>query len=155
MIGIQDRFTRGFLSGLIAWFPALIINWGSHYLNLSKLRWSDFMGIMIYGHQPENILENLFALGGVAFFISLLGTGFAYLSKVVTSGTYIFKGWVYGVTLWFMFYVITVLFKVPGLVEIPLSTAFLNFAAASVWGLGLAITLRWLDNKQKLGGLDN
>lgn len=146
---MKDRFVRGFIAGIIAWAPTFVLNWGAYYFHLATLRWSDFTGILLYGHKPGNFLENLFALAGVIFFLAILGVGFAYLVTAISSSHCVFKGLVYGVTLWFAFYVVTLLFKVPYLTKIPFKTAFFNSLGASIWGISLGLAFIWIDNRTK------
>ena len=143
---MKDRFVKGFISGIIAWVPTFIFNYGAFYLKLSTLRWSDFAGIMLYGKKPHGLPENLFALLGVIFFLGLLGVVYAYLIPKLLSEYYVFKSWVYGVTLWFVFYSVTLLFKVNYLKLIPLKTAICNFIGASIWGITLGLAFFFLNN---------
>lgn len=141
---------RGFISGTIAWPLPFIINHGAYYFNFSTLRWGDFAGILIYGTRPVDLLENLFAIAGVFFFLGFLGIVFSYLIPQISSQYYLFKSWFYGIALWFLFFATTVLFKLPHLEIIPLRTAFVNFISASLWGITLGLSLKWFDSRTKL-----
>lgn len=143
---VEDRFTRGLLAGLIAGVPTFIFNHGLFYLKMTNLRWSDFMSLFIYGRKPVNLAEDVFAVFLVYMLLSFLGIVFAYL-LLITNTIHILKGCVYGISIWFISYTITFLFKVPELEYIPLETAFFNFIGAGIWGVTLALTLKWLDSK--------
>jgi len=147
---VEDRFSRGFVSGIIAGVPTLIFNNVAYYLNLSTLRWLDFGGILILGKKPGNLLETLFSAVGVYFFVGVLGIIFCFLTPRISSKNYLLKTWVYGTSLWFIFYAMLHLFQVPQLIHIPLKTALLDSIGASIWGLSLGLILRWFDNRVKV-----
>jgi len=147
---IRDRFTRGFVAGTIAGIPTVAINFGAYYLNLTILLWTDFMGLFTYGRKPAAALELIFSLLALFFFLGLLGAIMAYLLALLSSGNYLFKGWIFGVSIWFAAFALAHLFGVRELQLIPPLTAATNFIAASVWGLLLALTLAWADNRLKL-----
>lgn len=149
---MDDRFTRGLAAGFIGWMPTVIFNLISFHLNFSKLRFLDFAAVFIYGHKPHGTLETMFASLAVMAFMSVLGIFFAFLIKDIGSAHLWLKGWIYGNTIWFSIYAITLLFKVTEIETISLPSAFSNFLASSIWGVTMAYALIWLDKKVKQGG---
>jgi uncharacterized membrane protein YagU involved in acid resistance len=147
---MKDRFTRGFVAGIIAGIPTLVFNMGAFYLKFATLHWADFMGIFTYGRKPIAFAETLFAIIAVYIFLSFLGIIFAYFILRMSSQNYILKGWVFGLSIWFISYAITILFNVPELAFIPLKTVLSNFIGASIWGISLALALKWLDDRIKV-----
>jgi len=143
---ITDRFTRGFIAGLIASIPVTIVNLVSHYL-FQTISYAHFAAIMIFGHTFESTLELLFAIGCVIFFEAGLGGIFAYLITGLTSKNLLFKGWIFGLAVWFISYVITLLFKVPGLAVLPLKSSCSNLISSSIYGLVLAYILMKLNRR--------
>lgn len=144
-MGLRDRFYRGFICGVIAGMPSFLYNTAAYFLNFATLRWLDFSAILIYGERAKNLFETLFAVASVFFFLGILGIVFCYLLPTISSSHYLFKSWAYGVTLWFMFFGMTTLFKIPTLYFVPLKTAFSNFIASSIWGISLGMALKWFD----------
>lgn len=145
---MNDRFTRGFLAGLMAAVPAQLWNVTAVYLlKVAKIRWSDFALVFILGRKKANIFDEIVGSLGALFFASLMGSLFAYVFLKTTRKNYLFKGWVYGVSIWFIVFALTFVFKVPELSSIDLPTAIANFVGASIWGLLLGYTLKWLDRK--------
>ncbi len=150
VIPIKDRFTRGFLAGAISGVPTFILTVIAYQLKWTSIRWAHFASILIYGHKDRNLLEDIFATLITLFFTGLMGALFAYIIPQIKSSNYPFKGWVYGVTIWFVSYAVTLLFKVPEVATILLKSAFFNFLEASLWGLTLGYTLKWFDDRLKL-----
>lgn len=143
---LNDRFTRGFVAGLIAGVVLFPINMLSKIL-FNTLSYADFASILIYGHKSKNLLELVFAIGGVFFFEGILGGIFAHLITGITGRNLLFKGWVFSCLVWLGSYAVTLLFKVPGLLDIPFKTALSNFIGATIWGLFLTYALVKLDTR--------
>ena len=139
---MRDRLTNGFFAGIVGGVVMTLINFISHYgLNFAEKRYLDFAAIFIFGHEPTNLTQVIFAQIGHLFFTGLLGIIFAYLIPVVTSKNIFFKGWLYGVAMWFAIYAITVLFEVPVVKEISQTTAISNAIGASLYGITIAVVL--------------
>lgn len=77
-------------------------------------------------------------------FAGTLGVIFAYLISVLSDKYLLFKGLHFGIGVWFASYAVTLLFKVPELMDISLKSAVTNFLASFVYGLVIAVVLRWL-----------
>ena len=74
---MKNRFSNGFISGLVGGIVPLSINFGSRALNLNTLVWVDYMGIFLLNRRPEGILEVAFLIGVQFVFLGLLGAIFA------------------------------------------------------------------------------
>ena len=147
---LKDRLTRGLLAGFIAGIITKVYDLLTFYFGISTLRWFDFAGVMIYGKKPVTLEEQVFATLGVWSFHALLGIIFIFLiQRLISSGNLLLKGWFYGVMVWFLIYAISHLYKVSALASIPLMTSLSNFIGASIWGLLMALAVKWLDNKSK------
>lgn len=131
----------------MAWFPTFVVNFALKSLGVSRLMYKDFMGVVIYGRLPIGTGENLFAYFAIIGFLGFLGSVFAYVILGIGIKNYLLKGMIFGLSLWFSFYSITMLYKVPQLRLIPLGTAIGNFIGASTYGLCMAFAFRWLDKK--------
>lgn len=148
---LRDWFVKGILAGFIAGVITKAYDLMAYYLHFSTLRWFDVAGTLIFGRKPLNLWEAVFATLSTWFFHALLGLMFVYLiQKTVLSRHNLFlKGWFYGVTWWFLIYVIIMLFKVPEISFVPLKTSLSNFISASIFGLLLAGTLQWLNHRSQ------
>ena len=146
---MKDRFTRGFLSGVIAAIPALAFAIIALSLKWTTLRWANFAAILIYGRKSISLGEEVFSTFAVFFFCGLLGVIFVFIIPNISSTNYLLKSWVFGVAIWFFAFVVTLLYKVPGLLIIPNKTAVSNFIEATIWGLSLGYCLKWFDSRVK------
>jgi len=146
---LRDRFTRGFLAGIIAAVPSLLFALIAFWLNWTTLRWATFAAILIYGRRSLNLAEEVFSTLAVFMLCGIFGIIFVFLIPKLTSVNLLLKSWVFGVTIWFLAFVATLLFKVPGLLIIPFKTVVINLIQATIWGLLLGYCLSWLENRLK------
>lgn len=145
---VTDRLTRGFMAGVVGGVFMSILSYISIKLKFANLHHADWPAIILFGHQPTNAVEAVFALLIQLIFVGFLGVIFTYLvTALFTSTNYLFKGWLFGVISWFIIYVITFLAKIPELAPLDTGTAITDFIAGSVYGLVLAETIRWLENR--------
>lgn len=143
---MKDRFTKGYLAGVIAGVPSLAFGLTAESLQWTNIRWAHFASILIYGRIHLNLPENIFATFAVFFFCGLMGTLFAFIMARISCRNYFFKSWVFSVTIWFFAFATTFLFQLPQLHFIPLHSAISNFGEATIWGLSLGYCLKRLDN---------
>ena len=141
---MTDRFTRGFVAGISSSIVPLSFNNLVFFLNLSTTRWGDFMGTFLFGSRPDRLGEYMLSLVALIMFLGILGGIFSLITPVISSQNFWFKGFVYGIIIWFLSFATTVLFRVPGLTERPLLTVLMNFIGAAIWGFLFAFILRWL-----------
>lgn len=146
---LKDRFTRGFLSGVIAGIPVLTFSLIASLFGWTTLRWSNFAAILIYGQRSATLNEEIFSALGVFFFCGILGIICAFIIPKISSSNFLLKSWIFSITVWFFVFVITLFYKVPGLLIIPYQTAVSNFIEATIWGLTLGYCLKWFDNRLK------
>lgn len=145
MLALKDRFTRGFIAGAGAGILTSVLNSLLYYLNFAKLRFLDFAAVMIFGHRPNNMGESLFAFIGQIGFYGLLGIVFLFIIPRISSSNLLLKSSIFGVTVWFSVYAVVVLYKIPELEVVSLSTALSNFIVASIWGVLLGYMVGRLD----------
>lgn len=145
---MRDRFTRGFVAGVIAAVPALLWNIISVYLlKISNLRWADFAALFILGKLQTTISEEIFCDLAALFFAGLMGVLFAYILITISSRNILLKGWIFGVSIWFFVFALTHLFRTPELALIGLGTVFSNLFGATIWGLVVGYSFGWLDGR--------
>lgn len=139
---MKDRVYYGFLAGLLASVFKFIYGWTIDLvllpLGYDITRWHDFAGALLYGFKPILWYEVAFAEASVITFEGFMGICFAYLIKQTTSSHYVFKGWLFGVSIWFLSFAITSLFRAPGLEVISGISTIINAIGASIYGLALA-----------------
>ncbi|TGE34506.1 hypothetical protein [Desulfosporosinus sp. Sb-LF] len=141
---MKDRTLYGFFAGIIAGILEGIGNLISYYSNFAQRRLLDEMAIILFGNKPIDSLQTITALTARTIFSGLLGILFAHLMKYLNDEHYLFKGWVYGISLMGVIYSITSIFKMPELAYTHTYTIVSNFLGASIFGLALAESLKRL-----------
>jgi len=151
---LEDRLTSGFVAGAASFVVPTIWNHVSKLLlSLSHLTFSDCMSVFIFGRFSRNVYEYIFATLGTVVWHGFLGIVFTYLLLLIKQRNLVFKGWLFGVGIWFFAYAITLLFQLPEFAEIPLGTAASNLLSASLQGIGLGYMFIFLDKKRLDKGL--
>lgn len=145
---MKDRFTRGFIAGVIAGLISAAWNLGVYFLNLSTLRFLDFAAVLTYGRKTRVIWESVFSFVTTFFVFGALGIVFIYLITLITSENLMFKSFLFGVSAWFSFYAITLLFKIPELSRVSFLTTLSNFIGAAIYGIVLGYVLKVLDQNR-------
>lgn len=140
-----DKFTRGFLAALTATVATTVVDVASHLLGIHWHLFLMLAGYFIFGHDPRTWYEYL--LAGVAQFLyaGTLALGFAYVVSPSSHRLIYLKGWLFGVDAWFFTYAIAGLHRMPA--GQSWRTAISHFISASVYGLMLAVALRYLDRR--------
>lgn len=145
---LKDRFTLGFIAGVISFVPPFIWNHLSKFaLGFSDLTFVDFASVLTYGEFSKNLSEYIFALIALIYWNGLLGVVFVFLLKKIESKNLAFKGWCFGISVWFFSYVITHLFQIPEFAEISLNTVISNAIGATLNGITLGYTLNYLHKR--------
>ncbi|MEJ6949946.1 hypothetical protein [Natronospora cellulosivora (SeqCode)] len=145
---MKDRFTVGFIAGTIAAIVSQFVNFLLvSIINLGNMRFVDFSGVMILGHIPDSLGEEIVAYIGYIVFSGLLAQIYMYFIKLVGHQNYWFKSIIFGIGSWFSIYSITILFAVEGLKEISMETAITNFIASITYGLVIGIVAYILEKK--------
>jgi hypothetical protein len=102
-------------------------------LGIAELLYFDWASVLIFGYRFATLLEAVIGQIVQLFFASIMGILFAYLLPLTTSRYYLFKGWVYGLVVWFGSYAITTLLKLTPLIPIKPDTVMSNMVTASVY----------------------
>lgn len=144
--GLMDRFTRGLIAGIISSIIMNVWDFISFYLlKFSNLLYLDWASIMIYGDKPANLSEYMFSLITQIAWSSLLAIFFTFLIPHITSKNYLIKGAFYGFIISFIIYSVPVLYKIHYLQNVSTNTAISHAIGSTLWGVVLALMLRWLD----------
>lgn len=151
---MKDRISAGFIGGLTAGLAMLIPDYLLTYVKYDPERLYNWAAVVILGRLPAHIYDVILAQAAQLFFAALIGILFSYMILKFTSGNYLFKGWLFGVTAWFTVYAVAILFRLPYLQTHTFKSSFSHLIAATVYGLVLAETLHRinpspLSNQQK------
>lgn len=144
---LKDRFTRGCLIGLIGGISTTLLGYLFSLLKFGTLRFSDFAAILVYGRRAHSLLELLFATVVHWGFSAVAGVIFIYLLKAIGRKNLILKGWVFGVSIWFISYITTELFKIQEFATISFKSAVANFLVSSLYGIVITTVYSYLEKK--------
>jgi len=145
---MSDRFTNGFVAGLVAGTTMSVMNYISHQIGIVDLLYLDWASVLLYGYRHETVLEAVVGQAGKLFFAGLLGSFFAFWLTIVTSKYLFFKGIVFGIAVWFVVHATATLFKLFPMIPIKSDTVFSYKVEAVIFGIVLAESMRRLTGKQ-------
>lgn len=142
---MNDRFTRGFLAGLVGGAVMNLLNLLFVYIfHFGKCLYLDWAAVMLYGNKATDFAEVFIALIAQVVFTGFLSILFAFLIPLIDSRNYWFKGWLFGILCWFFIYAAFILFKVPEFGHRSVETVISFFITASAYGIIQAEMLkRW------------
>lgn len=146
---LRDRFTQGFLAGLVAGIIMNILDYISHLLGITELTFIDWGGAIIFGYRPGTVSEHILALSAQLFFASILGVFFVYLIPAIKSKNILFKAWAFGLASWFSIYGLSLLLNLKDLMPIRSDTAMSDVVNASIYGIILGYIVRYLNHRIK------
>lgn len=149
MLHIESRFLRGLTAGILAGIPTFIFNWLSFSLNYSEARWSDFLGVLVFGRTPSGTGETVFSVFAVYIYLGFLGIIFAWLINRTSGHNFLLKSIYFSWLIWFFSFSVMHLFRVPEFASMSFQTVLTNFTGALIWGITLSFLLRWFDRKTK------
>ena len=109
----------------------------------------DWGASLVLGVRSATTLEMISGQLIHIIFAGLLGIIFAYSLVLVSKQNYLFKGWVFGIFVWFAVHVIVNLFDFQPLRFIPVSQMIVDFVTASLYGIVLALTCFYLDKNEE------
>lgn len=90
---LTDRFTRGFLAGLVGGVISLI--WGlfsKFVLNFTDILFGDFAAVLIYGRPAVSLGDHIFAQITVFGFYGICGIIFVFFIPYMSSQNLYLKG---------------------------------------------------------------
>lgn len=135
---IKDRFTIGFIAGVIG---GVVMNAGDYItltLGVCKRLFIDWSSVFIFGEKTDALSETMVALFGQLIFSGMVGIIFAYLIVGATSKYLYFKGCIFALLVWFISYAVVVLFNINLLIPTGITTVVSNIVNVSIYGLVLA-----------------
>jgi hypothetical protein len=138
---VNDRFTLGLVSGLIAAMAMSLLNYIFIYTTSAKTLFSDFVGIMLFGSKPNSLTEIFIAT--IAHFLlgGILGVVFSYLVLLVSENNLVLKGITYGAVTFFILFSLGVLFKISGLERSIVPTVLSKGIGSAFYGFVLAYVM--------------
>jgi uncharacterized membrane protein YagU involved in acid resistance len=147
---IDDRFTKGIISGITGALVQNILAFPAKLLGLTDTLYIDVAYAVLFNISYKGVLSVIVSLLGHLVIDAFWGVIFAFLIKYTSSKFYIFKGIVFGCSIWFLVRVIiTKIFQLPVLSKNTPKTALFFFFGAAMFGLTIALVLKFLDDKKQ------
>jgi uncharacterized membrane protein YagU involved in acid resistance len=143
---------NGFIAGIIANIPILILDKTVSFFKLEKVDYEHFAAVLAFHGKIDSIGKLLFGLTVELMFAGFLGIAFAYLIKTVTSRYFYLKGAIFGAFIWFVIYAIDVFFKIPEILEIDFAASVSHYIGSILWGVGSAWTFEYLKKRHTSHG---
>ncbi|HBR34587.1 MAG TPA: hypothetical protein DD734_08130 [Firmicutes bacterium] len=140
----KERYPLGLIAGLCGGLAATVINLVMIlWFKYGEVRFMDFAGVFILGHLPRDFSEDLLAFFAFLGFAATMGVVFTHGISIPPKPYLLLKAVHFGLGIWFFSYALTLLFKVPELERISLSSAITNLLASMAYGLGMGLVLQW------------
>lgn len=127
------------------------VDWMGYLFGFHQERLLDWASVLTFGQLPSTLFEVIFAQVNQLAFSGFVGIVFAYILLKLTSGHDLFKGWLYGLMTWFFIYAASIIVEMPYMEKHSAITSFLHAVSSSAYGITLALTLRWLEQRVKSG----
>lgn len=147
---MKDRFVAGALAGIIGAIVQDIYAITIKSLGIIDRSYIDFASVMIMSESIDGILGFMVGLLAHVGVGVLFGLGFAYIIKKTSSNYLLFKGIIFGLSLWFLLLGYGTTFKLPMFKNLPPLNALTTFVGAVIYGVVTAYTLRLIDKKTSL-----
>lgn len=136
---MADRFTRGFTTGIISGLVMTLLNMSLGLIGIRILSWLDWMAVILFDHAPPfSFGESFLAFLAMPIFYGTAGAVFSLLLPLITNRNLLLKGWLWGVSIWFLLDGITSIFKIEQLTHLSVVDSTVGYVTASFYGLFLA-----------------
>ena len=145
---MNEKIIRSFIAGAFGGIVKDLFDFFFYYgLHSVNYRYLDFAAAVIYGKKPSFWFDTIFAQFIELIFAGIIGILYSTIIPKETNKYYLFKGWLYGVSVWLFLCIMGTIYDVPFFTKIPWQTSFSDFLTSSIYGIALAGFLRFLDNK--------
>lgn len=138
---MKDRFVGGVIAGFSAGVVQVLLDYGFLWLKWSKIVFPDYAAILIYDKKATFWWDTFLSIFVFLNFSAILGVVFAYLTRLIGTKYYLFKGWFYAVSIWFIVSAVGTMYRVPILEKTPWQTATTQTITSSVFGILIALIL--------------
>ena len=143
----EDEFIYSFIAGLSGGIIMSITDLILTKLNYVENAYYDWAYSLITGFSSNNFLELITGQITHYIFAGCLGILFSLFIKKIGTKYILFKGWFFGVVVWFSVHVIVNLFHFQPLNKIPLSQVISDLITASIFGITLVNVYFYLKRK--------
>lgn len=144
---MKDKVTLGFLAGLAGGIVMNILDQIMFFSGLTNLVHPDWATALILGTRATSIPEFIFGFLMQLFHAGIMGIVFTAFMSFAGRENHLFKGIIYGVTVFLITLGTAILLYTPAINPLSLNTAISNVMTSGVYGLVLSQTYHTLLNK--------
>lgn len=148
---MKDYFTLTFISGFFAGIIKDLLDAFSYYvLRFNSYLYLHFASEILYGKKPHFWWDTLLAQMTELMFCGMVAIPFAYILRKIKTDNLLFKGFIYGNSVWLLLYTLGNIFKLKYLTHTPWQTTTSDMITSAIYGIVLAIVLVKLADKKDL-----
>ncbi len=136
---MHDRLTNGFIAGFIGGSVSVALSLISKAIGITEMRVTDFTAHLLFGRPPMMLTEDIWAGVVSAVAAGFFGIIFYFLILLVGKKYLYFKGLLYGISAWYVWYSMILMVFSEKIDIITLSTSLSSTAVSSIYGLILAL----------------
>ena len=145
---LEKPLSSGIIAGIIAGILKDIPDAFFHYgLKITQITFWDYSGVIALGHLPSGAAEYICAVFFEIIFSILVGLFFVFVTNRIIIKHYFLSGAFYGAVVWFMIRSVVVGLNIQLLMDGDIVTATINSFNSIMYGLILAIIIRFLENR--------
>lgn len=153
---LRDRLLRGFIAGILAGIVLDVTNIVSFSFGITELSFLDWSSAFFFGFRPTSSLGVVFPVLLHLFFAGLAGVLFVYFLAGVKRGNPYLKGVLFSLAVWVSIGAVNQILTGKPVPPLDSGTLISNIVAITAYGLVLAFTTKWLDErfgleKKKIG----
>lgn len=134
----MTRLSSGLLYGALAGIIKNVLDLIVYYGIFEHHRYLDHASGIMLGRPADNLLQGIYFLFVDILFSGFMGIAFLYLVPHFKNSHYLFRGWLFGITLWFLIHSFGSVMRIPTFYQMMLATLILHFVTDSIYGLSLA-----------------
>lgn len=137
---MRDKVIAGFIAGLAGGLVMNLLDQVSYFIGIAQVIHPDWATALILGTRTTNLPEFLFGLLMQLFHAGVMGIVYTVFIDYAGREYRLFKGVIYGISVFVVTQAITVLLYTPAINPLSLNTALSNVITSGVYGLVLAQT---------------
>lgn len=141
---LKNGIIAGIIAGILKDIPDAFLHYG---LKITQMTFWDYSGVIALGHLPSGTAEYICAVFFEIIFSILVGLFFVFITKRIIMKHYFLSGAFYGVVVWFVIRSAVVGLGIQLLIDGDIVTAAVNSFNSIMYGMILAITIHFLENR--------
>jgi uncharacterized membrane protein len=145
----MDRFTRGFILGVISSAIKDAINLLDYYVfHITNIRYPDFMASLVFGRHIKSMFELIICQILELGYEGILGIMFIYLAyRTHNKRNLWFKGFIFGTTAYIINYTLGAFYKLPVMQLVDAKSVISQVLTSAIFGVLMGMGVYWWGKK--------